>query len=129
MTENEQKIKLINLQLLAIIGFILALIISYFLSYDKKQSLENKPKMFSDKESQNLALFQIILVTIVSILFLYITYKQYTISKRFHDEDEEDLFIQTETSMLSVVIAIVGLYIVIKNYKNKNLSISEIEVI
>lgn len=127
-TENEEKVKFLDMQLIASVGFIIALLISILLSYDKKLSLENKKRLFSDEEAQNIALFQTILVLIISIGFLYINYEQYTISKKHHENDEQDLFLQTETAVLALISALVGLYIVYKNYRNKNLSIAETEL-
>lgn len=127
-TENEEKVKFLDMQLIASVGFIIALLISILLSYDKKLSLENKKRLFSDEEAQNIALFQTILVLIISISFLYINYEQYTISKKHHESNEQDLFLQTETAVLALISALVGLYIVYKNYRNKNLSIAETEL-
>ena len=47
MNDRELKINLINLQQLAQIGFIIALLIGYFLSYDKKLQLQNKKGIFT----------------------------------------------------------------------------------
>ncbi len=123
-----QKIKFLDLQLIATIGFIIALIISFLLTYDKKLSLENKKRLFSEEEAQNLALFQTILVFVIAACFLYINYKQYKLSKESHDGDEQDLLLQIETSIFAIISAIIGLYIIFKNYRNKNLSISETEL-
>lgn len=123
-----QKIKFLDLQLIATIGFIIALIISFLLTYDKKLSLENKKRLFSEEEAQNLALFQTILVFIIATSFLYINYKQYKLSKEAHDDDEQDLLLQIETSIFAIISAIIGLYIIFKNYRNRNLSISETEL-
>ena len=125
---NEQKIKFLNIQLIATIGFIIALSISYFLTLDKKLSLENKERLFSEETAQNLALFQTILVFIIALCFLYINYKQYQISKKVHDSDEQDLLLQIETSIFAIISAIIGLYIIFKNYRNKNLAIAETEL-
>lgn len=123
-----QKIKFLDLQLIATIGFIIALIISFLLAYDKKLSLENKKRLFSEEEAQNLALFQTILVFIIATSFLYINYKQYKLSKEAHDDDEQDLLLQIETSIFAIISAVIGLYIIFKNYRNRNLSISETEL-
>ncbi len=125
---NEQKIKFLNIQLIATIGFIIALSISYFLTLDKKLSLENKERLFSEETAQNLALFQTILVFIIALCFLYINYKQYQISKKVHDSDEQDLLLQIETSIFAIISAIIGLYIIFKNYRNKNLAVAETEL-
>lgn len=129
MTKTEEKVKYINLQLIATIGFIIALVISFTLSLDKRESLLNNERLYSDKEAQEIALMQMILVFIVSCLFLYITYNQYNISNKYHEKDEADLLLQSKTAILSVIAALIGLYIVIKNYKQNSLQISEIESI
>ena len=126
MNDRELKINLINLQQLAQIGFIIALLIGYFLSYDKKLKLQNKKGIFSNKESQNIALFQNILIFIIALTFLYISYKQYKIAKK-ENGNSKDFFLQIETSLLSFIAAVIGVYIVVKNYRNSTFSISEIE--
>lgn len=124
---NLKKDKLLSIHMLAIIGFMLALIISYLLTLDKKLSLENKKRLFSNKEAQNLALFQSILIFVVASTFLYTNYNQYKISKETHDNDEQDLFLQIETSIFAIISAIIGLYIIFKNYRGQTLTISETE--
>ena len=123
---NLKKDKYLSLQLVATIGFILSLLTSYLLTLDKKLSIENKNRLFSNKDAQNLALFQTILVFLVASTFLYINYNQYKLSKDAHLNDETDLFLQIETSVLAIIASLIGLYIVFKNY-NSNLSIAETE--
>lgn len=127
--ENVQKIKFLDLQLIATAGFILALIISYTLSYDKKLSLQNKKRLFTNEEAQKLALFQTILVFIIAVCFLYVNYKQYKISRQTHDSSEQDFLLQIETSIFAIISAIIGLYIVFKNYRNQNITIAESEIV
>lgn len=127
--ENTQKIKFLDLQLIATAGFILALTISFTLSYDKKLSLENKKRIFTDEEAQNLALFQTVLVFIIAVCFLYVNYKQYMVSKQTHDSSEQDFLLQIETSIFAIISAVIGLYIVFKNYRNRNITIAESEIV
>lgn len=126
---NEEKIKYINLQLIATTGFIIALVVSFTLSVDKRESLKNGNRLYNDKEAQKISLMQTILVFIVALLFLYITYNQYKISHKYHETDESDLLLQSKTAILSIIAALIGLYIVIKNYNQNNLNIAEIESI
>ena len=125
---TRKKIEFINLQMLAIIGFIIALLISYLLSYDKKMSLEKKKRLFSNKEAQNLAVFQTILVFIVTLCFLFINYNQYKISKE-EKQDSSDFILQIETSIFAIISSIIGLYIIFKNYNKENISISEVDTL
>ena len=126
---NEEKIKYINLQLIATTGFIIALVVSFTLSVDKRESLRNGNRLYNDKEAQKISLMQTILVFIVALLFLYITYNQYKISHKYHETDENDLLLQSKTAILSIIAALIGIYIVIKNYNQNNLNIAEIESI
>ena len=48
MTKTDEKVKYINLQLIATIGFIIALVISFTLSLDKRESLLNNERLYSD---------------------------------------------------------------------------------
>lgn len=126
---NEEKIKYINLQLIVTTGFIIALVVSFTLSVDKRESLRNGNRLYNDKEAQKIALMQTILVFIVALLFLYITYNQYKISKKYNETDKNDLLLQSKTAILSIIAALIELYIVIKNYNQNNLNIAEIESI
>ncbi len=125
---NKEKIKFLNLQLIATAGFIVALLISFFLTYDKMLTLQKKRGIFTEKEAQNLALFQTILVFIIASCFLYVNYKQYKLAKKTKDTSEEDLLLQIETSIFAIISAIIGLYIIFKNYRNRNLTIPETEL-
>ena len=55
---NYKKSRFLGLQMLATIGFIIALLISYLLTYDKKCSLENKKGLFTEKGQDFELLFQ-----------------------------------------------------------------------
>ena len=122
---NTKKSKYLSLQLISTIGFILALLTSYLLTLDKKLSIENKKRIFSNNDAQRLALFQTLLVLFVASSFLYINYNQYKLAKE-ENKNETDYLLQIETSILAITGAIIGIYIVAKNYRN-NLNIAETE--
>lgn len=128
MNENEEKVKYVNIQLIATLGFVGALILSFLIGYDKKLSLENKEKLFNEKEAQKVAEFQSTLVVIISLVYLYVNYNQYKISKKYGDADKDELLIQEIVASVSVIVAMIGL-IITMSHKNTNLTISEIEVI
>lgn len=121
---NNKKINFLDLQLVATLGFIFALILSFLLSYDKKLSLENKRRLFTKKQAQDLSLLQTLLLLIVSLTFLFLNYNQYKLAKFSNSNDQNDLLLQIETSIFAIISAIIGIYIVIKN-RNNNLQISE----
>ena len=123
---NSKKEEFLYFQELATLGFILALFISFTLTYDKRMSLEGKKRLYTPKEAQNIALFQTILVFIVTLIFLYINTEQYRLAKLTNNKDQNDFLLQIETSFLSIVSAVIGLYIILKNKKNNSLTISEV---
>ena len=116
--KEEQKRKLIDKQEVLTIIFIIALIISFFLLEDKRRELSHKKRLFNNKKAQDIALFQSILVLAISIFFSFIRKNFYDISKFYNDNDTSDLFLQLKVSVLPIITAIVGLYIIIKNYNN-----------
>lgn len=124
--KEKQKSKLIDKQEVLTIIFIIALIISFFLLEDKKRELSHKKRLFNNKKAQDIALFQSILVLAISISFSFIRKNFYDISKFYNDNDTSDLFLQLKVSVLPIITAVVGLYIIIKNYNN-NLNAAEIE--
>lgn len=124
--KEEQKRKLIDKQEVLTIIFIIALIISFFLLEDKRRELSHKKRLFNNKKAQDIALFQSILVLAISISFSFIRKNFYDISKFYNDNDTSDLFLQLKVSVLPIITAVVGLYIIIKNYNN-NLNAAEIE--
>lgn len=123
---DEKVISLLNLRLLLTIGFIIALIISFILTYNETLLLQNKEKILSEKNSQNLSLFQSTLILIIAILFLYINYNQYLISKT-QNKDSKDLLLQAQASFLALISAFICFYVIIKNYRNKNYTVAETE--
>ncbi len=125
---NNQKIKFLEIQRIATIGFIIALVISYSLTYDKELTLKNNKGIFKNDTAQNLALFQNILILIISFIFLYINHNQYKLAKIVNDSDSTDLFLQVETALFGIISSLIGLYIVYKNYKRNFLAISETEL-
>lgn len=125
--ENSEKLKYVNIQLIAITLFVLALFLSYLINYDKKQELENKKRLFNNVIIQNLVKIQSTLVLLATITFLYINYNQYNISKKYNNDDINNLFMSTEVSILSVVGALIGIYIVFKS--NNKLTIAETDLI
>lgn len=128
MNINTKKVKYLRLQTLANLGFIIALIISFFLTIDKKYSLEHKKRLFNNVLAQKLVILQSSLVFFVSLIYLYINYNQYKISKE-EKEEEETFLLQIETSILAIISSIIGIYIVYKSINKKNLSTNETKLL
>lgn len=129
MNINTKKIKYLNIQTIANLGFIVALIISFFLTLDKKYSLQYKNKLFNNSLAQKLVILQSSLIFFVSLTYLYINYNQFKISKEEKNSEEETFILQIETSILAIISSIIGLYIVYKSVNKNNLLINETELL
>ena len=65
------------------------------------------------------------LATAIKLQYIFLVTDR-MFSKFYNDNDTSDLFLQLKVSVLPIITAIVGLYIIIKNYNN-NLNAAEIE--
>ena len=73
--------------------------------------MEKKKKLLNSKQALNLTKFNRITILIVSILFLYINYRLYQISK-LEGEDLKSYKLQISASTLTVIAALIALYVV-----------------
>lgn len=110
---KEDEIKLLDIQIIATVIYILSLFISYIITYnDKCEILNNKP--FLDKKmSQNISVFNRVVVVVLTLTFLYINYKNIEIAKIKNKKDLTPFKLQITASELSTVAAIIVLYTVL----------------
>ena len=110
---NRKKV-ILNIQFISTILFILSLLISLLLNYNEKQKLNNN-SIFSDSFVYYLSLFNKLLILLLSLIFLYCNYETKKIS---NDRDIlSDINLQIYANYLSIIAAIIILYVV---YKNKD---------
>ena len=67
---TEQQIELLTIQLIAAMGFLLTVVISIILTYDKILSLSGEPRLSSDEEARKLSYFNSILIIIAGLTIL-----------------------------------------------------------
>lgn len=120
-----EKIRLLDLQLLGSVAFIVSIVISILLTYDEEQILKKGPRIFTEKQNQYLTLFNRILALGIVLLFLYINDRYYAIGKE-NKEPLPPLKHQIWASWASVASAIIVLYVVLENWQY-NPTISTIE--
>lgn len=120
MHENhttEQQVELLTIQLIAAMGFLLTVVISIILTYDKILSLSDQPRLFSDEESRKLSYFNSVLIIIVVLIYLYVGYGNIQIAKQ-EGKKTTNLYLQEFNSGLAFLAAIVGYYIVTHDSSN-----------
>ena len=123
MNNNEKEIKVVNIQFYALIVTLITSLISIIITYNQKRELKGKEAIFSGKEIYNLTVFNRITILIISIIFLYVNYTLYQISKE-QNEDLKPYKLQLIASILVIISGIIALYVVsLSNTEN----ISDVE--
>jgi len=115
--KNEES-KIIDTQLLTLFFSLLSVIISILLTYNQKLEISHKNTLFSPKSTFKLAKNNRILIVIVGIIFLYINYRLYEISKR-EGEDLKSYKLQILASIFTVVASLIALYVVTLSTKDE----------
>lgn len=114
MHENhttEQQVELLTIQLIGAMGFLLTVVISIILTYDKILSLSDQPRLFSDEYARKLSHFNSILIIIVVLIYLYVGYGNIQVAKQ-EGKKTTNLYLQEFNSGLAFLAAIIGYYIV-----------------
>lgn len=109
---DNEEIKILDIQLIATIIFIGSLALSFYLTYsDKIEIMYDKP-LISNEKYYKLSVFNRFLVLILSLVFLYTNYQDKIIAKE-KNESLEPSNLQIIASELSILAAIIVLYVVI----------------
>ncbi len=82
MNTNEKETKLLYIQLYASIIFIVTTITSVLLTYNNIKKNENKKTLWDTNTENKITITNRIIITILVIIFTYINYEFYEISKQ-----------------------------------------------
>lgn len=110
-SHKKEETKAINTQLIALVFTLVTAVISILITYNQKLELEEKKTLFSSKETLKLTLFNRKLILIISIVFLYVNYVLYKISKE-EDEDLKPYKLQMLASLFVIISGAIALYVV-----------------
>lgn len=122
-TKNNEIIYL-DIQIFTSLIVITTVITSILLTYNEKLNQQKKKTIFDKKQSQNISFINRFTILLTSIIFLYINYKLYQISKE-EGEDLKVYYLQIIASILSVIASIIVFYVVIKETEIN--SVSDVE--
>ena len=118
---KEKEINTINIQLFTLFISLFSLILSILITYYQKLKLEDKDSI-DPNTLYKITLFNRILILIVSIIFLYVNYTFYVISKD-EGEDLKSYKLQIAASILTVVASLIALYVVSLSTKDTDVDI------
>lgn len=93
--------------------YIICLVVSLALTYDEFLRKDNN-KLFSDKTAHNIAITNRIIILVLTFSYLYINFVNREIAKS-NDSNLTFFNMQLNASTLSLISAIIVLYVVIKS--------------
>lgn len=116
MNKNDKEIQLLYLQLFASTIFIITIIISIILTYNNINKYKKQKATFTKKQENSINLKNRQIVTIIAIIFTYINYKYYEISKiKNNSTIEKDELI---ASLLTLIVSFILLNTTKESIKN-----------
>ena len=119
--KNEKEIELLNIDIATALMFIVTIIISIYLPYENRQDLLNRKRILNKKDDQYILLFNRLLVLIIVLIILYDNIEGYEIAKE-KNKDLKPFKIQIFASILTVITALLILYVVFYNWDDNSLS-------
>ena len=128
MNKNLQDMKnsIIDGQLLNSILSILPLIIGIVIILDQKEKANKKDGFLTNQESQNLALLAKVIFVFIVLHSIELNYESYDLAKETN-QNTSSLQLQIGSSYLSLIVALIGLYVVLTNYSDSSFQPAEIE--
>ncbi len=108
---RKEESEILNIQLIATLLFIIALLISIFLNLNEKYKLLYNEGIISDEEASNLLKTNRIFIVALFITYLYLAYRNREIDKIKNKDltaDNLEIFVST----LSVIGGLIILYLV-----------------
>lgn len=109
---NQKKLNVLNEQMLATILFIGSLIISLSITYDSKQKIKRKQRIYTDKSARYTAIFNRIFVIFIVLFYLRIDNENIEMNK---GKNNNLLQLQKLIEIITLCTAIVALYITVKS--------------
>ena len=122
---TDKKLKILNGQMTASTLYIFFLIISISLTYNEELELLNKEPLYTRKQASSIAIFNRILALGIVIYFLWANKELIKITDA-NNGDSSGLRTQMMASELSVLSAIIVLYVIIKDYDSSTYGVSQI---
>lgn len=123
---QNQQLFIINGQLLGCILYIVSLVVSIIIILNQRKRALGEEGFLTPEESQLFSLLNKILILAIILWFLYLNYRSKKLSTNTN-QDTSSLELQIIASFISIVPALIGLYVVITDFSNTNLQTAEIE--
>lgn len=125
-TNKKEEAFLLDLQLISSSIFIIASIVSLLITYNEKLTITNRKKLFTNKETLNISFYNRIVILVVVVTSLYVGYKNY-INEKNNTVAKYKSSLLLSTNVLTLISAIVILFVSYLNKNEQSLTVSDIE--
>lgn len=123
---RNQQLFILDGQLVGCILYIVSLVISIINILNQRKRALGGEGFLTPEESQTLALLNKIFILALILWFLYLNYKSKDLAASTN-QDASALELQIIASFISIIPALIGLYVVVTDFSNTNLQTAEIE--
>ena len=128
---NEQDLQnnqlyIIDGQLIGCFLYIISLVISIIIILDQREKALNNEGFLTSSEAQSIALLNKIFILLLVLLFVYLNYKSKELATDTN-QNTDALDLQILASIISIIPALIGLYVVYTSFSDTNLQTAEIE--
>lgn len=123
---TRDQLYIINGQLIESILYLISIIVSIVVIIDQKKSLQNEERFLGNYNSKVITLINRLFLFLLAIWSIYFAYKSYEFSKNTN-QSTSSLKLQIFASFLSIIGAIIELYVVATDFQNTNFQIADIE--
>mgnify|MGYP004673527089 FL=1 len=112
MSNEEKEIIAIYAQIIVSAISVIEIIVSILLLYNEKLEIKGEKTLFNAEQTQKISVFNRTFILVTAIIFLIINYALYKISKE-QGENLKPYELQIVASYLTIIVAIITLYIVL----------------
>lgn len=128
---NEEKLQkeqlfIIDGQLIASILYILSFVATIIVIINQRKLALNKKGLLTVEESQIIITLNKIFILLLLLLFVYLNYKSIKLAENTN-QNTNSLNLQMISSIISLVPALIGLYVVITDFSATTFQTAEIE--
>ena len=123
---NKREKKLTEIQLITGILFLVSFIVSLSLTYDSLKKYNNK-NILSNKQRSRIYYINRIVVTILLLIYLYISYEQYKIGGKTKTE-RKILLDEVIAGVIAVIAGLIVLYDSYLSFKTNEINVENPEI-
>lgn len=123
---QDDQLYIIDGQLLGCFLYIISLVASILIILDQRQKALNKEGFLTHSEAQNIALLNKIFILLLVLFFLYLNFKSKQLATNTN-QNTKPLELQITASLISLIPALIGLYVIYTSFSDSNLQTAEIE--